>query len=77
MATRAVTATGLARGFGLPAATTDPFVDDETQPDEESINRVAEAGAMTACATAPDHFCPDDILNRAQMAGALYRLAAN
>lgn len=72
-ATRAWSATALARGFGLPAATVDPFIDDEAEPDEESINRVAQADLMRACASAPNHFCPGASLNRAEMAGALYR----
>ena len=72
-ASRAVLASMLARAFALPAPTIDPFVDDEAEPDEDAINRVAERGIMTACAAGPDRFCPAGTVTRAELAAILHR----
>lgn len=69
--TRGEAAKMLARALDLPAASTDSFVDDETSPFAADIERLAAAGITKGCA--PDHFCPNSTVTRAQMASFLAR----
>jgi hypothetical protein len=69
--TRAQMASFLDRALDLPAASGDPFNDDEGSVHEGSINRLATAGITEGCT--PTSFCPDDPVTRAQMAAFLYR----
>lgn len=68
--TRAQLATFLDRALGLPATTGDRFRDD-AGVHEAAIERVAAAGITTGCA--PDRFCPDAPVSRAQLAAMLDR----
>jgi hypothetical protein len=61
----------LARALDLPPATRDHFVDDAGLSHEANINRVAEAGITTGCAASA--FCPDEAVNRQQVAAFLFR----
>ena len=61
----------LARALALPPATRDYFVDDAGLIHEANINRVAEAGLTTGCGASA--FCPDEAVNRQQVAAFLYR----
>lgn len=61
----------LVRGLGLPAATADPFTDDEGNVHESNINRLAEAGIAGGCSAA--RYCPAGLVSREQMAAFLYR----
>ncbi len=60
----------LVRAFGHEnSAGTDYFTDDEGNPFEESINKLAAAGITVGCnPPANDHYCPDRNLQRAEMA---------
>lgn len=69
--TRAQMAAFLARARSLPAATQDYFDDDTGSIFEDAINRLAEAGITRGCAAAS--FCPDALVNRAEMAAFLRR----
>lgn len=60
---RGLAALFMARGFDLPAATTDHFTDDEASPYEADINRLAEAGFSPRCAVG--RYCPDKPITRA------------
>jgi glucose/arabinose dehydrogenase len=64
--TRAQMASFLARGLGLPAATTDYFDDDDGTLHEADINRIAKAGITSGCG--PRAYCPGNNVSRAQMA---------
>ena len=68
---RAQMAAFLARALDLPATNEDLFTDDDGHPLEVSINRVAQAGIATGCAT--DRYCPNAPVTRAQMASFLDR----
>ena len=64
----------LARVLGLPSPTTDHFADDEESTFEGAINRVADAGITQGCnPPANTAFCPDEDVNRGQMAAFLQR----
>ncbi|MDP9482364.1 MAG: S-layer homology domain-containing protein [Chloroflexota bacterium] len=69
--TRGQMAAFLVRAMGLPPATTDHFSDDDGQMFESSINALAEAGITGGCA--PDRFCREGSVSRAQMAAFLVR----
>jgi glucose/arabinose dehydrogenase len=72
--TRAEAAAVLARTIGLPATSTDYFVDDNGHVLEGAINRIAEDRITVGCnPPANDRFCPDDGLTRAEMATMLTR----
>lgn len=71
--TRAQMATFLARALQLPAADRDFFGDDDGNTHEDNINRLAQAGLTQGCAN-NDRYCPQDTVNRAQMATFLARL---
>lgn len=59
-------ATFLRRAERLPAASRDWFADDSTNPHQDSINRIADAGIARACET--NRYCPKGVITRAQMA---------
>lgn len=70
--TRAQMAAFLSRALDLPApAKANTFVDDNGSVYEDDIERLAAAGITTGCA--PDRFCPEDPVTRAQMAAFLHR----
>jgi hypothetical protein len=71
LVTRSSIAQWLAAALALPEATTDPFTDDEADPNEDAINRVAEAGIMTGCGAGT--FCPAGTVTRAELAAFLHR----
>jgi hypothetical protein len=68
---RAATAQWLAATFALPAATADWFTDDAGLPEEDSINRAAEATVVTGCGAAL--FCPTGTVTRGELARFLHR----
>jgi hypothetical protein len=72
--TRGQMAAFIVRALALPASTDDHFVDDETSEFEGDINALAEAGIAVGC-NPPDNdeFCPDDPVQRDQMASFLAR----
>jgi spore germination protein YaaH len=72
--TRAEMASFLARALGLPAATRDYFADDAGSVHESDINRVAEAGVTSGCASG--RYCPGARISRAEMASFLARALA-
>ena len=72
---RAQMATFLARALQLPAADRDYFGDDDGNTHEDNINRLAQAGLTQGCAT-NNRYCPQDVVNRAQMATFLARAIA-
>ena len=61
----------LARAMHLPAASTDYFIDDNGLTHEAAINSIAEADITGGCA--PQRFCRDEPVSRAQMAAFLVR----
>jgi len=69
--TRGQMAAFLARALSLPRVGTDRFADDDTSPFESEIEKLAEAGITTGCATS--RFCPDELITRGQMAAFLRR----
>ena len=71
LVTRAQMATFLTRALDLPATSTDFFTDDESSIHEGNINRVAAAGITVGCA--PNRYCPNGLVTRAQMATFLTR----
>jgi hypothetical protein len=72
--TRGQMASFLTRAMHLPAATKDYFSDDDGLTHEAAINSIAEAGITGGCA--PDRFCRDGLVTRAQMAAFLVRALA-
>jgi hypothetical protein len=71
MMRRDVMAAWLARALDLPPAARDWFTDDEANPYEDSINRVADARITRGCTA--DRFCPASGVSRGQMAAFLNR----
>lgn len=69
--TRGQMAAFLTRALRLPAASTDYFSDDAGSIFEDSINRLAEAGITSGCATG--RYCPTGTVTRGQMAVFLSR----
>jgi hypothetical protein len=65
----------LVRALGLAAYTgPDRFSDDDGNVFEGAIERLAQAGITLGCnPPANDRFCPDDPVNRGQMAAFLRR----
>lgn len=61
----------LARARGLAAPGIDYFTDDEGNPHEADINRVAAAGITFGCGTG--RYCPDRTVTRAEMASFMVR----
>nr|MDJ0925814.1 ExeM/NucH family extracellular endonuclease [Acidimicrobiia bacterium] len=72
--TRGQVAAMFVRALDLPATTTDYFTDDDTSIFGDDINRLAAAGITRGCnPPANDNYCPDDVLNRGQMAAFWHR----
>ncbi len=72
--TRGQMAAFLRRAFHLPSSSVDSFVDDEDSVFEVDINAVAAAGITQGCnPPANDRFCPEERVNRGQMAAFLRR----
>jgi len=72
--TRGEMAAFMSRAFDLPASSTDWFTDDNGHLFESAINRVAEARITVGC-NPPSNtaFCPNQTMNRGQMAIFLTR----
>ncbi len=72
--TRGEMAAFLRRALGLPRVSTDFFNDDNASIFEEDINAIAAAGITRGCnPPANDRYCPDDDVDRGQMAAFLRR----
>jgi hypothetical protein len=72
--TRAEFATFIFRALQLPPAETDFFTDDSGHILEGAINRLAAAGITKGCnPPANDHFCPQNLLTRAETATFMTR----
>jgi len=71
LVTRAQMATFLDRALDLPETDVDAFADDDGSVHEDAINRLAAAGITLNCSDGS--FCPDDLIQRAQMAALLVR----
>lgn len=72
--TRAEFATFIVRALQLPPTEVDYFTDDNGHVLEGAINRLAEAGITKGCnPPANDHFCPQDLLTRAETATFMTR----
>lgn len=69
--TREQMASFLRRAASVPGANRDWFRDDETSIHESDINRVAQAGIASGCASA--RYCPVGKVTRGQMASFLAR----
>ena len=69
--TRAEMASFLARAFQLSASGTNHFNDDENNPHEDNINRVADAAITLGCGGS--NYCPNNPVLRDQMASFLGR----
>lgn len=69
--TRAEMAAFLDRALDLPSTSEDFFTDDDDDPLEISINRVAAAGITSGCAT--NRYCPDNPVTRGEMASFIDR----
>lgn len=69
--TRAEMASFLARAFQLGGGSTDHFTDDDGNPHETNINKVADAGITLGCGAAA--YCPAKPVLRDQMASFLGR----
>lgn len=70
--TRGEMATMLVRAFGLSGSTGDVFVDDNASIHESAIETLAANGVTNGCA--PERFCPDRSVTRAEMASFLTRI---
>jgi S-layer homology domain len=72
--TRAEFAAFVARALSLPPTSTNFFVDDNGHVLENSINRIAAAGITVGCnPPTNNHFCPNRILTRGEIATLLTR----
>lgn len=71
LVTRGQMASFLARSLDLPISSVNWFVDDDGDPHEPNINRVADDGITLGCGT--NLYCPDDFVTRGQMAAFLRR----
>jgi hypothetical protein len=69
--TRAQMASFLTRAAGLDPSTVDAFGDDDGSIHEADIQALAATGITRGCA--PDLYCPDQSVTRAQMAAFLHR----
>ena len=69
--TRGEAAAFLARALDLPVGTPGRFTDDDESTHEADIERIAEARITVGCA--PDRFCPDRPVTRAEMAALIAR----
>ena len=70
---RAQMATFLGRALRLPEASPAGFADTEGNTHESNIDALAAEGITAGCATEPLLYCPQDSVNRAQMATFLSR----
>jgi hypothetical protein len=71
---RGAMAAFLNRALDLPPATQDHFSDDDGSTFENDINAIAQAGITKGCnPPANTSFCPDDVVDRGQMAAFLVR----
>lgn len=61
----------ISRALGLPASPTNWFSDDEGNPHESNINRIATAGVTLGCGASA--YCPAGTVSREQMASFLAR----
>lgn len=61
----------LARALELEPVPDDYYTDDESSPDEDSINMLAAAGIASGCAT--NRYCPTSDLTRGVWTLFLYR----
>ncbi len=76
--TRGQMAAMFVRAFDLPATAVDYFTDDEASVFEDDVNRLAEAGITLGCnPPANDNYCPDDLLNRGEIAAFFRRSLTN
>jgi len=72
--TRGEMAAFLRRALGLPEVSTDHFTDDGNSIFENDINAIAAVGITRGCnPPANTRFCPDDDVDRGQMAAFLRR----
>lgn len=71
LVTRGQMATFLVRAMNLAPTSVDLFVDDGHSGHEADINALSSALGLSGCA--PDRFCPDAAITRAQMATLLVR----
>ncbi len=63
------------RAKTLPSSATDYFTDDDGSTFEADINAIAQAGITKGCnPPANDHYCPDDAVDRDEMASFLSRM---
>ncbi len=69
--TRGQMAAFLVRALKLPAASGDPFRDDDRSMFEDAIESLAAAGITSGCG--PRKFCPEQPVTRGQMAAFLVR----
>jgi hypothetical protein len=69
--TRGQMAAFLVRAYGYPPSDEDPFVDDDDSIFESDINALAASGITVGCGEGL--FCPDDRVNRDQMATFITR----
>jgi hypothetical protein len=77
--TRGQMAAFLVRAFGYTdVGSGDLFIDDDGLIFETDIDRLGTAGITKGCNPPTNNrFCPDDVLNREQMAAFLYRALSN
>ena len=71
LVTRAQMATFLVRSFDLSPTTTDGFDDDGGSIHEPAINALAVSGITLGCDTRS--YCPNEVVNRGQIAAFLHR----
>ncbi|HSM45183.1 MAG TPA: S-layer homology domain-containing protein [Acidimicrobiia bacterium] len=72
--TRGEMAAFLRRALGLPQVSTDFFIDDNSSIFQGDINAIAAVGITRGCnPPANDRFCPDDEVDRGQMAAFIRR----
>jgi hypothetical protein len=72
--TRGEMAAFLVRALALaPPPATDPYTDDNGHQFENDIESLAAAGITRGCNSDGTLFCPEDIVNREQMAAFLHR----
>lgn len=66
----------LSRVLSLPSSNTDHFGDDDGSTFESAINRIADGNITQGCnPPTNDRYCPEDDVNRGQMAAFLQRSA--
>ena len=72
--TRGQMAAFLARAYGYPGASGDPFIDDDQSIFESAIEAIAAVGVTRGCnPPVNDRFCPEAAVTRAEMAAFLHR----